>query len=194
MRDYIRLTGVLLIICVIAAGVLGVTNAITYEKIAEQLAKESDMARKAVLPDASEFKKLDESEFGVIFGKSDYDIVDEIFEGTSGGQLTGYTVKAVPKGYGGSVEIIIGIDTTGVVRGVKVGENSETPGLGKNATKPKFQEQYTGKDWDEGVVLIKNGIPKDNEVLSIAGATVTTNAVTSGVNTALDLVKELLEK
>ncbi len=194
MRDYIRLTGVLLIICIIAAGVLGVTNAVTYEKIIEQLAKESDLARKAVLSDATEFRKLEESDVDGILDKAAYDIVDEVFEGTSGGQLNGYTVKTVPKGYGGSVEIIIGIDTLGMVRGVKVGENSETPGLGKNAAKPKFQEQYIGKDWDEGVVLIKNGIPRENEVLSIAGATVTSNAVTSGVNTALDLAKELLNK
>lgn len=194
MRDYIRLTGVLLIICIIAAGVLGVTNAVTYEKIIEEMAKESDLARKAVLPDATEFRKLEESDVDGILDKAAYDIVDEVFEGTSGGQLNGYTVKTVPKGYGGSVEIIIGIDTLGMVRGVKVGENSETPGLGKNAAKPKFQEQYIGKDWDEGVVLIKNGIPRENEVLSIAGATVTSNAVTSGVNTALDLAKELLNK
>lgn len=194
MRDYIRLTGVLLIICIIAAGVLGVTNAVTYEKIIEEMAKESDLARKAVLPDATEFRKLEESDVDGILDKAAYDIVDEVFEGTSGGQLNGYTVKTVPKGYGGSVEIIIGIDTLGMVRGVKVGENSETPGLGKNAAKPKFQEQYIGKDWDEDVVLIKNGIPKENEVLSIAGATVTSNAVTSGVNTALDLAKELLNK
>lgn len=194
MRDYIRLTGVLLIICIIAAGVLGVTNAVTYEKIIEQLAKESDLARKAVLSDATEFRKLEESDVDGILDKAAYDIVDEVFEGTSGGQLNGYTVKTVPKGYGGSVEIIIGIDTLGMVRGIKVGENSETPGLGKNAAKPKFQEQYIGKDWDEDVVLIKNGIPKENEVLSIAGATVTSNAVTSGVNTALDLAKELLNK
>lgn len=194
MRDYIRLTGVLLIICIIAAGVLGVTNAVTYEKIIEEMAKESDLARKAVLSDATEFRKLEESDVDGILDKAAYDIVDEVFEGTSGGQLNGYTVKTVPKGYGGSVEIIIGIDTLGMVRGIKVGENSETPGLGKNAAKPKFQEQYIGKDWDEDVVLIKNGIPKENEVLSIAGATVTSNAVTSGVNTALDLAKELLNK
>lgn len=194
MRDYVRLTGVLLIICVVAAGVLGVTNAITHDKIIEQLAKERDEARRTVLPDAMEFELIDESSIGKILEKPGYDIIDEVFEGITGGEVVGYTVKTEPKGYGGTVEIIIGVDTSGKVRGVKVGENSETPGLGKNAMKPNFQMQYEGKDWDDGVVLIKNGVPKDNEVLSISGATVTSTAVTEGVNAALDLAKELLKR
>ncbi|MCK9217145.1 MAG: RnfABCDGE type electron transport complex subunit G [Firmicutes bacterium] len=191
MRDYLKLTGILLIVCIVAAGVLGVTNAVTYEKIIEQAIRENDEARKEVLSEAEEFNKVDENGISDILSKSNYEIVTEVYEGRSQGQTVGYTVKTSPKGYGGTVEIVIGIDMEGKVKGIKVGENSETPGLGKNAATPKFQGQFVGKDWDGGVVLIKNGVPKDNEILSIAGATITSTAVVEGVNTALELVEEI---
>ena len=191
MRDYLRLTGILLIVCVVAAGVLGVTNAVTYEKILEQAIRENNEARKVVLSDVEEFYKINENGISDILSKPDYEIITEVYEGKSQGQTLGYTVKTSPKGYGGTVEIVIGIDMEGKVKGIKVGENSETPGLGKNAATPKFQGQFVGKDWDNGIVLIKNGIPKDNEILSIAGATVTSTAVVEGVNTALELVEEI---
>ena len=57
MRDYIRLTGVLLIVCVIAAAVLGATNYITVDKIAEQAVKANDEARRSVLSQAEDFEK-----------------------------------------------------------------------------------------------------------------------------------------
>ena len=191
MRDYLKLTGILLIVCVVAAGVLGVTNAVTYEKILEQAIRENNEARKAVLSDVEEFYKINENGISDILSKPNYEIITEVYEGKSQGQTLGYTVKTSPKGYGGTVEIVIGIDMEGKVKGIKVGENSETPGLGKNAATPKFQGQFVGKDWDNGIVLIKNGIPKDNEILSIAGATVTSTAVVEGVNTALELVEEI---
>ncbi len=191
MRDYLRLTGILLIVCIIAAGLLGVTNAITSEKIEEQIVRANDEARREVLSAATEFSKVNENEIDEIINKSEYDIISEIYEGKNEGETIGYTVKTSPKGYGGTMEIIIGISINGNVEGVKVGENSETPGLGKNAASPKFQEQYIGKDWDNGVELIKHGLAKDDEIVAIAGATITSTAVTDGVNRALDLIKEL---
>lgn len=191
MRDYIRLTGVLLIVCIIAAGVLGVTNAVTSDKIAEQAVKTNDEARREVLSEATDFIKVEGDKIDQILAKPDYDVIEEVFEGEVDGQTVGYAIKTTPKGYGGAIEIIIGIDKEGKVRGIKVGNNTETPGLGKNAATPKFQEQFKDKDWDKGIKLIKNGTPKDNEVLSIAGATKTSNAVIKGVNQALKLAKEL---
>ncbi len=191
MRDYLRLTGVLLAICIIAAGVLGVTNAITNEKITEQTIKANDEARKEVLGEATQFVKIEGDKMDEILTKPDYDVIDEVFEGKADGKIVGYTIKTSPNGYKGAVEIIIGINKEGKVSGIKVGNNTETPGLGKNAATPKFQEQFKDKDWNKDVKVIKNGTPKDNEILSIAGATVTSNAVAKGVNQALKLAKEL---
>lgn len=194
MRDYIRLAGVLLIVCAVAAALLGYTNSVTYDKIQEQLALENDAARKAVLPDSDEFEKIDESTFANIQSNSKYNTVKEIYLAKSSGTVLGYAVKVAPKGYGGAVEIMVGVTTDGVVQGIKVGNNTETPGLGKNAATPKFQNQFSGKKWDDKINVIKSGTPKDNEVAALSGATITSRAVASGVNQAMEAAKELSGK
>lgn len=194
MRDYIRLSGVLLIICAIAAALLGFTNEITQGKIAEQAEKTNNEARQLVLPTADEFIRLDEAKMAKIQANADYSIVREIYEAKTGGSLAGYTVMVAPKGYGGAIELIVGIDINGTVQGVKVGTNNETPGLGKNAEKPAFSEQYKNKTWDSPIGVIKNRTPKDNEIVAIAGSTITSRGVTEGVNKAMAVVKELSAK
>ncbi len=194
MRDYIKLTGILFIICAVAAASLGYTNAITYDKIQEQLVIAGNEAKKAVLPGADTFEEIEDSAFSAIQSNSKYNYIEEIYAAKAGGNIIGYTVKAVPKGYGGSMDIIVGVDIDGSLQGVRVGNNSETPGLGKKAETPKFQEQYIGKTWEGSIDVIKNGTPKDNEIAAISGATVTSGAVTDGVNQALQAVKELLGK
>lgn len=191
MRDYVRLTGILLAVCVVAAAVLGVTNYITADKIAEQAALANDQARRSVLSQAQEFTLLDGQEVSELLSKAEYDSIREVYVAKADGDIIGYAIKTSPKGYGGEIEVMVGIDTEGTVTGIKVGNNSETPGLGQNATKPEFQAQFIGKNWNNGVNVIKSGTPKDNEIVAIAGATITSNAVSKGVNQALNLAKEL---
>lgn len=194
MRDYVRLTGVLLIVCVIAGAVLGATNYITEDKIAEQAVKANDEARRSVMPQAKDFEKIEEDKVSEILSNADYDSIREVYEAKYDGNIIGYAIKIAPKGYGGEVEVMVGVDSEGKVSGIMVGKNGETPGLGKNATTPRFQEQFNMKNWTDGVKVIKNGTPKDNEIVAIAGATITSSAVTKGVNQALNLAKELSGK
>ena len=194
MRDYIKLAGILFLVCAIAAVLLGYTNEITYDKIQEQLVISSNEARKAVLPGADAFEQLDDSTFSTIKANAKYNLVTEVYTAKSGGNIIGYAVKAAPKGYGGAVDVVVGVTADGNIQGVKVGNNNETPGLGKNAATPKFQEQFNGKVWDNPINVIKSGTPKDNEIAAISGATITSKAVTSGVNQALEVAKELSNK
>jgi electron transport complex protein RnfG len=194
VRDYIRLSGVLLIVCAIAAVLLGFTNEVTYGKIAEQIEKANNEARQLVLPTADEFTKLDEAGLTAIQANPDYSIVREVYEAKAGGSLTGYTVMVAPKGYGGAIEMIVGVDVNGTVQGVKIGTNNETPGLGKNAEKPAFSDQFKNKTWDSLISVIKSGTPKENEIAAIAGSTITSKGVTEGVNKAMAVAKELLSK
>lgn len=191
MRDYVRLTGVLLAVCVVAAALLGATNYITVDKIAEQAALANDQARRSVLSQAQEFTMLEGQEINELLAKTDYDSVREVYEAKVDGNIIGYAIKTSPKGYGGEMEVMVGVDMEGKVTRINVGNNNETPGLGQNATKPEFQAQFTSKNWNEGVSVIKSGTPKDNEIVAIAGATITSNAVAKGVNQALNLAKEL---
>ncbi|MDF2839725.1 MAG: electron transport complex, RnfABCDGE type, subunit [Clostridia bacterium] len=194
MRDYIRLSGVLFIVCAIAAVLLGFTNEVTFEKIAAQIEKANNEARQIVLPASDEFTKLDETKLAEIKANPDYSIVRDVYEAKTGGSLSGYTVMVAPKGYGGAIEMIVGVDANGTVQGIKIGTNNETPGLGKNAEKPAFSDQYKNKTWDSQISVIKSGTPKENEISAIAGSTITSKAVTEGVNKAMAVAKDLLSK
>lgn len=194
MRDYIRLSGVLLIICAIAAALLGFTNELTADKIQEQIDSASKNARQQVLQSADDFVKLEEAELAKILANPDYSIIKDVYQAKSKGEAVGYTVTVAPKGYGGAIEMIVGVDLEGKVQGVKVGTNNETPGLGKNAEKPAFSEQYNNKSWESPIQVIKNGTPKDNEIVAIAGSTITSKGVTEGVNKAMAVAKELSGK
>ena len=96
--------------------------------------------------------------------------------------LIGYTIKTSPKGYGGAVEVMVGISTDGKITGVDIGNHSETPGLGSKASDPAFKDQYLDKDVANSLLVVKGSVNNDNEISAISGATITSNGVTSGEN------------
>ena len=183
MKDMVKLGAILFVICAVASLVLGVTNNITSPVIEERNIQASNELRQIVLSDADEFKELD----GI-----NSDIVLEVYEGISGGNVVGYTIKTAPKGYGGTVEVMVGISVDGKVTGVDIGNHSETPGLGSKATEPAFKDQYTGKDISNELSVVKGSASSENEISAISGATITSKAVTNGVNAAIEVFNEKL--
>ena len=57
-------------------------------------------------------------------------------------KLVGYTFKVMTNGYGGDIEITVGINMDGKVEGVQIGQHSETPGLGAKIIEKTFTNQY----------------------------------------------------
>ncbi len=170
----------LFIICLVVTTLLAVTNKITAPKI-EQLAVETqNNTKKVVLSDAAKFSdektvEKDGMQYTYYEGLSDSD------------ETIGYVFLTSAKGYGGDIDIMVGIDKTGSVKGVAILSISETAGLGMNAKNESFLNQF--KDKNSEISVIKTGEPKDNEIQALTGATITSKAVTSAVNTALELYK-----
>lgn len=183
MKDILKLGITLFAICAVAALVLGVTNNITAPVIEERNIQASNEARKIVLSEADEFKELD---------GMNSDIVLEVYEGIKDGQVIGYTTKTSSKGYGGAIELMVGISKDGKITGVEIGNHSETPGLGSKATEPMFKNQYVNKDVLNSLLVVKGSTNNDNEISAISGATITSNGVTSGVNAAMKIYNEKL--
>lgn len=71
-----------------------------------------------------------------------------------------------------------------------MGSMSETPGLGAKAALEPFYGQYTDKKTEE-LKVEKNTATADNSIVAISGATITSNAVTKGVNIAIDTYSKL---
>lgn len=93
-------------------------------------------------------------------------------------------IEVAPKGYGGEINMVVGISDTGEVTGVAIIRMSETPGLGTKTNEDSYLNQFIGKR--AGVSIGKGA----NNVDAITGATISSRAVTSGVSEALDKYAE----
>lgn len=184
MKDIIKFGLILFIITAVAAAALGYVNAITEGPIEEQRIIANNEARSRILPSADSFNQLE------INDPEDYPITTEIYEGILSDNIVGYTVKTTPKGYGGIMEVTVGMDTGGNITGVVVGTHNETPGLGAKSKDPQFTNRYLDKTTDTDILVIKSGNPRENEISAISGATVSSRAVTRGVNEAMRYFNE----
>lgn len=179
-KDILIPTVSLFVICLVVTALLAVTNMLTAPQI-QKLSKETEDKTKAeVLASADEFSDA----LTVSADGKDY----TYYEGTASGDTIGYVFKTSAKGYGGDIDLMVGIDTSGKVTGVSILSISETAGLGMNAKNESFINQYTGKSGTIGVS--KNGA-SDTEIQALTGATITSKAVTSAVNTVLSLYSQI---
>jgi len=162
----------LTLICVFFTAALAVTNEITAEKIAE-VQKEAEMqAMTRVLP-------ADNYVVGTVqVADADYYAAMD-----ANGTVLGHIFTTSANGYGGEVKVMTGIAPDGKIIAIEVIDAAdETPGLGQNATKKTFWEQFKGKSGQLSVV--KSGVG-ENDIQALTGATITSNAVKDAVNKAL---------
>ena len=173
-----KLTLTLFLITAIAAFLLSLVYGVTKDKIAEMTLLETKTAMENVVPG-------DNVVFEDVENKGTE--VTSISSATSGGKLLGYCVKVSPSGFGGAISLIVGINTENVVTGVQIISHSETVGLGAKADSDSFMDQYKGLK--SGISVVKGAVSKgDNSISAITGATITSKAVTAGVNAALKAV------
>lgn len=189
-KDMFKLGLNLLIISAVPALLLALTNSVTASTIAQRNEQANAEARKLVLESAQDFEQVKDVKTDNSKGVE----VSEIYEAKdASGNTVGYTLKVLPSGYGGTIELMVGIDSAkGQVSGINVVSNSETAGLGAKATNPEFSDQYKGKPLEELSVL-KNGTPGDTEIKAISGATITSTAVTNGVDAAIEVYNNSLK-
>ncbi len=101
------------------------------------------------------------------------------------GKELGYIITVTDEeAYGGSLQMTVGVDKSGQTLGISFLSLKETPGLGMNADTDSFKKQFKNKKV-KFFVYTKTGAKDDNEIDAISSATVTTNAVTHGVNAAI---------
>lgn len=177
----------LFLICLVATVLLGVANEVTKGKIAENAVVTEQNSQKIVMADAASFGEKNEGEYTFDGTTSPYSYVEALDES---GKTIGYVFVTRSTGYGGNISTMTGIDTEGKVTGVEFLEISETVGLGMNATKQTFKDQFVGLL--SGIGVTKNA-PSDNEVKALTGATITSKATTKGVNTALDIYENVIK-
>ncbi len=201
MKSIIKSTWVLVAITLIAGLALASVYEITKEPIAEAEKKAREDAYRVVMPDATGFiavGQLEESAYPV---EMDNGITidaclcatttepSESSSGTFNYEIVGYVVNVTsPNGYGGAINLAVGILRDGAISGISVISQSETPGLGAVCAEKKFTDQFKGIR--DVVEYVKTGKTEPNQIDAISGATKTTSAVTEAVNAARAYVAE----
>lgn len=187
MNKILKNTMILTVITLVAGLALGFVYDITKVPIARAEEDAKKEAWKAVFPEAAleDFAPQD----------VDTDIADQVISdlGIKGsidevctvkdGEL-GYVVTTTDsEGYGGDIQVTVGITADGTVNGVSILSISETAGLGMKAAEKAFYGQYEGKQTEKFAVSKDGGEGEPIDALS--GATITSRAVTGAVNAAL---------
>lgn len=181
MKETIKLGLILLLITAIAGGVLAFTNSFTGPIIAEMEKEESFGAFFDIFPDVDDFLEVEESLLEEI--TSDNSDIKEVYEVIEGEDIVGYALITSTGGYGGDITTITGINIEGSLAGIKVTDNSETPGLGTKIEEDDFSDSFKEKS-TEDILIGVDSPSEDNEVQIIAGATISADGVIKGVNIA----------
>ncbi len=189
LKDALALTAITLV----AGLALGGVYEITKDPIAYQKALKKQKACKEVFVDADAFEavELDANLADQIRKALDEDgyaaqEVTEVMEAVDASDNSlGYVITVVSgEGYGGDIQFSVGIKADGTVNGISILTIGETAGLGMNANTDAFKSQFANKNVDAFVVT-KQGAKNDNEIDAISGATITTKAMTNGVNAGI---------
>ena len=190
MNQIIKNTLILTVITVVSGLLLGIVYDITKEPIAAAQENSKQEAYRTVLPDADSFENyenFDAEEAAALVKDNGYtDDITEVAAGKSdSGETVGYVLNVTShSGYGGDIEISVGILNDGTISGIEMLSINETAGLGMKADEAEFKDQFKDKNVEK-FSYTKNGASADNEIDAISGATITTSAVTDAVNSAL---------
>ncbi|MDP8217479.1 MAG: RnfABCDGE type electron transport complex subunit G [Candidatus Theseobacter exili] len=187
MREFVKLSLSLSIACLIAAIVLAIVHAITAGPIDEQNKRAELEAVTRTLPNYDNDPVAD---------KKILTIRDEqktFYIGKKDGKVVGVAFETFGEGYSGKIFVMVGITPEGVVSGIQIRSQQETPGLGARITEPSFYNQYkdVSLSMKKGLVNGKLAVDKDGgNVDSITGATISSRGVTQAVNIALEIFKK----
>lgn len=165
MKYYARIASSLLLVCTAVAVLLAAIHLATRDQIAANTLRARQEAIAALYPAFSSMRE--ESEGHPEGVHTVYTV-----EGVDG--LLGYAVELASRGFGGDVQMIVGLGTDGAVCGVRILSHSETPGLGSRAL-------------EEGYLSAFHGMTAGGEIDGISGATFSSRAVQNGVALALSL-------
>lgn len=191
IRDMLRAAGWLALFAAVATTLLAGTHALTRDQIAAATQARLLRELSAVLPPTAYDNQLTADTF-------------ELDEPALGGRSTVYRARQgqtpvavilsvrAPDGYSGAIDLLVGVDRSGRLTGVRVTAHRETPGLGDkiDTRKSDWILGFTGRSLDDPP-RDRWGVRKDGGVFDqFTGATITPRAVVKAVARALELVAE----
>ena len=201
----IKDTLIIFAITLVAGGILGFVYELTKAPIEKQkLQKQADACSEVflvndgegnyVIPEPLDFERINVNQKArtavaeVMDTKAD---ITDVYEARNmDDELYGYVIEVTTKeGYGGDIRLYMGVTLDGRLKGISILEIHETPGLGMRAPEvlvPQFRDRK-GPEF----TVTKSGAVGENEIDAITSATITSKAVTRGVNYGMKYFEEL---
>jgi len=188
----------LFLITLVSGLALSYVYEVTKTPIEQQAIIKQEKANKAVFAEAASFET--DEELTTKAAGTDLTSLNSDFSGIAIGQISkafdasgniiGYDITVTTKqSYKDSIELVFGYSLDGSIKGIEIMTISETAGLGMNATKPEFLNQFINKKVDKFVVT-KTGASKEDEIDALSGATITSKAVTNAINAGIAFIKD----
>ena len=176
LKKALHLGGTLFAVTAVTGILLGLVENVTSKAILQAEIAAKNEAYRLVMPAGKTFEDAEV--------KPD-DFVTGVVKAMDESGVVGWCVNVSSKGYGGMVGFVVGITKDGAVKAINILSHSETPGLGAKSTEPEFYTQFNDKD-KLPLKVVKGSASNPDEIAAISGATITSNAVTDGVNGAVD--------
>ncbi len=172
-----NLTNMVLVLgltCLFASALLGGAYALTKEPIQAAAVAKTQQAIAQVLPHFTDLS---------------YDAEGKFYTATDGDAVVGYAFETMAVGFGGPLEMIVGVTPDGVIYNTAVLSHAETPGLGAKCTSDaKFMDQWRGFNPS----VKKLSVTKDGgDVDAITASTITSRAYTQAVAVALEVFAQV---
>jgi len=181
MRDIFKLGLFLLLVAGVAGAALSYVNGLASPLIAAQILQNKLDSFKEVYPQSDKV----EDETALYLNDPHDPVVKEVNVAYRSGVPVGVIYAVETKGYSGPISLLAGFDIASArITAIKVLSQRETPGLGAKATESKFRDRYKDKGTDLALEVTKTPPVKENQVQAITASTITTKAVTKGVNAA----------
>ena len=178
----INMTITLFVITLVTSTLLGFMYQLTKEPIQAANAVKQNFAIQAVLPKAT--MDYDNDPSADAYQVESFDGGEPLicYPALKNGEITGIAVNTwTMKGFSGLVRLMVGFDRSGNIIYISVLEQKETPGLGTKMAKPRFKDQYNGKNPATNNLKVK----KDGgEVDAITAATISSRAFSDAVERA----------
>lgn len=87
-----------------------------------------------------------------------FEELGRLFVAKQGGALAGFVLEGESRGYKNRIRFFVALDSALAVKGVRVLEHEEDPGLGAEIATPVFRAQFSGRTPDEIAAL---GVTRD---------------------------------
>ncbi|MBN2375054.1 MAG: FMN-binding protein [Sedimentisphaerales bacterium] len=118
------------------------------------------------------------------------------YQANRSGQTLGYALEAVGGGFADNIRLLLAVDAEfEKLKGIAVLKSNETPGFGDKIKDAEFKGQFGDCPVGQKLIVTKSGERSvvDEKIVSITGATISSQAVVDIVNGGVERLREIVK-